>query len=528
MLTREQIIDQLFKNGKTNTRIVQLMNSGARPELQHALISLTSFLPPDSNVNRRLWHIINNVDIIPTCLCGVNLSFKRLTVGYGTYCKGCPESWAASKGKRDQTIQARYGVANTGLIPSAMEKRKLTNLAKYGVEFPLQNREVLKKTHTTQVETTGNWGFKLNSRRRTAEQVKIELYGTTHGNPSCYSHITEAMRSILDDGDLLRKWHHEDHLSATEIAENLGVCRSTILQAFKSHDIQVQRHHQSAQERKIHNLLKELGVEFTYNDRKLVKPLELDIVIPSAKVAIEINGMWYHSERYGYDKKRHLDKTLKCEAEGYRLIHLWEYEIEHKWERCRDIIMSAVGQVRKIGARTTTIVELTANDQKQFFEQYHIQGCGNVAPICYGLVHDGQLVAAMSFGKPRYSNQAEWELLRYAVKSELSVVGGASKLFAHFVKQHTPISVVSYCDRRLFTGRMYEQLRFNNTHASAPNYWYFEMPVTKLYHRANFQKHMLAKKLGTFDPTLTEWENMKANEWNRVWDCGNSVWLWQS
>lgn len=60
-------------------------------------------------------------------------------------------------------------------------------------------------------------------------------------------------------------------------------------------------------------------------DRKLIYPLELDIVIPEKKLAIEFNGnYWHNSNRH--NKKYHLNKTLECEKNGYRLIHIWEYE----------------------------------------------------------------------------------------------------------------------------------------------------------------------------------------------------------
>ena len=36
-----------------------------------------------------------------------------------------------------------------------------------------------------------------------------------------------------------------------------------------------------------------------------------------------------------------------------------------------------------------------------------------------------------------------------------------------------------------------------------------------------FAKHTLAKRLAAYDPALTEWENMKTNGWDRIWDCGS-------
>jgi len=53
-----------------------------------------------------------------------------------------------------------------------------------------------------------------------------------------------------------------------------------------------------------------------------------------------------------------------------------------------------------------------------------------------------------------------------------------------------------------------------------PSYFYTKDHYKK-YHRFGFRKNVLNKKLNVFDPNLTEWENMKNNGWDRIWDCGN-------
>ena len=46
-----------------------------------------------------------------------------------------------------------------------------------------------------------------------------------------------------------------------------------------------------------------------------------------------------------------------------------------------------------------------------------------------------------------------------------------------------------------------------------------------LLSRLNFQKHKLEKKLEFFDPEKSEYENMKANGYFRIFDCGNMVFV---
>ena len=47
------------------------------------------------------------------------------------------------------------------------------------------------------------------------------------------------------------------------------------------------------------------------------------------------------------------------------------------------------------------------------------------------------------------------------------------------------------------------------------------------FHRSSYQKHKLEKLLPIFESSMTEWENMQANGYDRIWDCGNDVWVWK-
>ncbi len=80
-------------------------------------------------------------------------------------------------------------------------------------------------------------------------------------------------------------------------------------------------------------------------DRKLISPLELDIVIPELKLAIEFNGVFYHALNCskGVQPGYHLNKTLACNEKGYRLIHIWEDE----WNSNEDEIKTKLEKIFK-------------------------------------------------------------------------------------------------------------------------------------------------------------------------------------
>ena len=111
--------------------------------------------------------------------------------------------------------------------------------------------------------------------------------------------------------------------------------------------------------------------------------------------------------------------------------------------------------------------------------------------------------------------------------NNFNIVGGSSKLLAYFEKMYSPKSLLTYADRRWSgSNNVYLKMRFTHTHDSDPNYWYFHKSnFLKHWHRFSFAKHKLKNKLKIFDNVLSEWENMKNNNYDRIWDCGNSVYV---
>lgn len=101
-----------------------------------------------------------------------------------------------------------------------------------------------------------------------------------------------------------------------------------------------------------------------------------------------------------------------------------------------------------------------------------MQGATN-AKVRLGLRCNGELVALMTFGKPRFSSKHEWELIRFCTKCDYHVPGAAGKLLKAFERRFCPKSLVSYADRRWSQGKLYKALGFKLDHASPPNYWYF-------------------------------------------------------
>lgn len=279
-------------------------------------------------------------------------------------------------------------------------------------------------------------------------------------------------------------------------------------------------------ENKIQKYLEKNNIIFEKNNRSILNGLEIDFYIPEFKVGIECNGIFWHSELAGKDKKYHLSKTEMSNKSGIFLIHIFENEINEKWR----IVESRLNSIfkrnkRRIYGRQCTVKFISKKEKTKFLNKYHLQGdCGSCLEV--GLFYKNRLVSVMSFGKLRLAlgqknQEKSFELIRYSSNFNFYIIGGASKMLKFFEKEINPKTVVSYSDRRWSVGEIYKILGFELVKCTKPNYHYFKRGSANLYHRFSFRKSVLDKKLKIFDKTKSEWYNMRQNGWNRIWDCGH-------
>ena len=138
-----------------------------------------------------------------------------------------------------------------------------------------------------------------------------------------------------------------------------------------------------------------------------------------------------------------------------------------------------------------------------------------------------ELMAVMTFGLSRFNNNYEYEMYRFCSKLDTTVVGGAAKLLKYFKDKYAPNSICSYAARSWSRGDLYDKLGFSLLYKTEPSYSYHRR--TEKVSRYQAQKHKLAGLLGTsFDPSLTEEENMAKVQFYRVYDSGNLLYGWIS
>ncbi|MDX9695045.1 MAG: hypothetical protein RBT49_04570 [Bacteroidales bacterium] len=261
------------------------------------------------------------------------------------------------------------------------------------------------------------------------------------------------------------------------------------------------------------------------NSRNIIgKGKELDIYIPKFKLAIEYNGVRWHGENGGLkDRNYHKDKLELCNKKDIQLIQVQSNEWIQNKEIVQSILLSKLNIFdRKIYARKCSVKEIDSKLKDNFLNENHLQGVDK-SSIKLGLFYNDELVSVMTFGKRKITKgEVKLELIRYCSKKFVQVVGGASKLLSYFKNNFKWEEIITYADRRYSNGNFYEKIGFDLSHISQPNYYYFKHEYIT-FHRSKFMKHKLINILEEFDENKTEWENMKQNGYDRIWDCGHFV-----
>lgn len=268
-----------------------------------------------------------------------------------------------------------------------------------------------------------------------------------------------------------------------------------------------------------------VGVEnVVENDRTILNGKEIDIYVPKYKIGFEINGLIWHSEKFDNNPNVHLEKTILASEKGIHLIHIFEDDWQYKQYIVKSRIKNLFNKSDNvIHARKCIVKEVPYYESELFLNQHHIQG-NCVSKYRYGLYYNDDLVALMTFSKPRrnvsrsiLTNENEFELTRFCNKTNYNVVGGASKLFKHFIETIKPKNVISYADRCWSNGELYEKLGFIKYNESKPSYSY--VVGKKRVNRFNLRKDVLIKKYGCLKE-MTEHEFCLSKEWYRIYDCG--------
>ena len=228
-----------------------------------------------------------------------------------------------------------------------------------------------------------------------------------------------------------------------------------------------------------------------------------------------MNGVYWHRDGFGPGI---VEKTKKMEELGHQVLHFWDFEILEKLPALKNVILSKLKLQKKIMARKCEVKEISSKESRVFLSFWHLSGAAP-ASFHYGLYYEEELVGVATFAKNRFSQDASYEVIRFAC-ANVTIVGGLSKLInhAHFALKFDKL--ISFADRRLSIGNSYNKIGWQLEHITSPNYFYFS-GLGRLS-RQQAMKHKLPKLLGKmYNEQKSERENMILTGWIKCSDAGN-------
>lgn len=272
--------------------------------------------------------VINNIQPKPKCpICSTPYKFISFKKGYSNICKSdnpecITKRKAIAKDNYIKAIKAKYGVENISQLESIKEKKVNTLLKHYSVRSPLQNKDIKAKASNTIKERFGvDWIFQNKDKlNQSIEAINLNTYKALiakEKKSTVKIQLNDPSEFTGTNKDVIYKWKCEECGTVFEssyVNSRIPICR-------KCHPL-------SSGEDELFDYIKSLNPNLTIkrHTKSIIKPQEIDIYIPELKLAIEFNGVYWHSTKHILEKNYHLNKTKACEEKGIWLIHIWEWD----------------------------------------------------------------------------------------------------------------------------------------------------------------------------------------------------------
>ena len=512
---------------------------------------------------------------------------KRRQTNLERYGSSAPLGSEEIKEKAKQTNLKRYGVENPSQSKEVKEKRTQTFINKYGVSNPMQSEEVQERLYRTNLEKYGVGNtFASKEVQEQIKKTNIEHYGTEY--PMQSKEVQEKSKQTL-----LKNYGVSNPLKSKEIKEKVlqtnneryggnsplvseDVKQKAIETLKANYGVENPMYSEEVKEHLKQTNQKRYGVDFTFQSDEVKKKVSetckerygytwacmrpearmgySNDSVPNKEFAslLDTNNIQYEREfpigKYSYDFKvgnilieinpfathnsiwdpfggngitetYHQKKSQNAEKQGYQVIHIFDWDDTNK-------VINLLKTQEKVYARKCKVSNVTQDEMVEFENKYHLQGYCRGQGVCIGLYYNEELVSLMTFGKPRYNKNYQWELLRYC--SSKNVVGGAKKLFKHFIKEQNPESIISYCDRSKFQGKVYTKIGFKLKSDGSPScHWY--SPKDNNHITDNLLRDRGFDQLfnTNYGKGTSNEELMIEHGFVPIYDCGQAVYEWR-
>lgn len=387
------------------------------------------------------------------------------------------------------TVMTKYGVENVSQSEEIKEKKRNTSIKNFGVDNHTKLESSRKRLSE---QSKKNAKSRLTKAWKTKENSIIKF----EQENDCISlvHLNERDNLGYDRCGRFSDIIHKIGLDYIEYKDNIFIKNEDVSKIYEYRKL-CHEHLTSYFENDVINFVKSIYDEEVLNNiRDIISPKELDVYIPSKNVAIECDGLYWHSDEIK-SNDYHFNKTISCEEKGIRLLHIFEDEWNFKKEICKSIIAESLGIYQnKIDSKKCFASEINENSAKEFLENNSIYEF-EITDAYFGLFYDTELVYVVSLKDEQF-------IIQECAKLNTFVENGLNKLI-NFIITQTNNSVFIEVDRRLQNIEFYKSCGFKKVSESKPNYFYV--------FGHNREKEM---------SKLAENYKFSEEETRRIYDCG--------
>jgi len=304
---------------------------------------------PGTKFTEKLYNYLyhNPVHICP--VCGAPTKFRNFIYGYSTYCSvDCSYQSKDRVQRIKSSVKEKYGVDNYSQTKQWKEQRAKTCMERYGTMNFFNNEKVKEKYGVDNYAKTPQWkeqraktcmeryGTKNFFNQDKIKQTMFQKYGGHPlANPCVIKKILDTKKQNLiknkeyligytEDGDCICKCPHPECDKCLEkyYISSHGMRNDRIrIGAEACTRLNPPHSHISSLEIKIRNWLDSWGIKYVANDRRFTQ--EMDIYIPELKLAIEVNGSYWHSAQFK-TPSYHINKSLLLAEHGIRCVFIWD------------------------------------------------------------------------------------------------------------------------------------------------------------------------------------------------------------
>jgi very-short-patch-repair endonuclease len=338
------------------------------------------------------------------------------------------------KAQAKQTLQARYG--SHAFLATEAYRAKMLLL--HNAPHPMQSTAVVEQCRNTSMMRYGRPNYAQN---HIGDNTWNMLQQSTKFADAFKGH---SFTSFANQ-------HNLSDVCVASYATKYGLTSS---------------HVASSPEIEISEFLTANAIKHERGNRTIIKPKELDFFLPEHNLAIEFNGLYWHSSKFK-DIEYHATKTSLCNDQGVQLLHIFEDEWKTRKELLKKCILLLCEKTTNVvSAADLRIDQCEECDIAKFLADNHLNPQTVVGTHYVKVTQNDKLVAAAVLGQ-RGDNI---DVVQFSSDHQASYPGMISKVVSFLGKAFHCKTVTVKVDLRLSTGKLFSDNGWQCTHISPPSH----------------------------------------------------------